>query len=99
MFIVHLAFVFSFPENPPAQGLRQYEEDKYSTKQGEATHDNERQGQPNAARKGGLFLLCEKPGKNLCTPAKGGSFSLLISEINASEMLVAPRISECFGLL
>ena len=48
-----LSFGF-FPKSPPAQGLRQYEEHKYSANQGEAAHDDEGQGQPDAG-KGGLF--------------------------------------------
>ena len=53
-FILHLLVVWIFPKSPPAQGLRQYEEDKYSAQQGKAAHDNEGQGQPDAG-KGGLF--------------------------------------------
>ena len=53
-FILHLLVVWIFPKSPPAQGLRQYEEHKYSAKQGEAAHDDEGQGQPDAG-KGGLF--------------------------------------------
>ena len=49
-----LSFGF-FPKSPPAQGLRQYEEDKYSAQQGKAAHDNEGQGQPDAGKDNFIF--------------------------------------------
>ena len=59
-----LSFGF-FPKSPPAQGLRQYEEDKYSAQQGKAAHDNEGQGQPDAGKDNFIFTTSIYCVKNL----------------------------------